>query len=256
MKLQVKTAVAISFCAFSAFGASPAGREAIVGSPIQSFVKQSGTTIDHFVRQSDGVTALAAVEYEGLYLPAAKAERHGRSVIISVPGLPPVTLTESDGPQRLTVSTETSTLGRWFFTGNEASRVEFATAAMDAAADKLASAQCRTVFTNFKNADGKTLQEVLDGYGVSATTYLTSWAQFNNGSNNSLCTSSGSSFPIYTSPGSRSIWVCSQFVTVQRSTPGYAAVLMIHEELHSLGLRENPPSSAEITNAVQDACGN
>ena len=112
------------------------------------------------------------------------------------------------------------------------------------------------VFSAFKNADGKTLQEVLDGYGVSASTYLTSWEQFNNGTNTNLCTSSGSSFPIYTSQGSRAIWVCSQFVALQRGTPGYAAVLMIHEELHSLGLGENPPSSGEITSAVQDACGN
>ena len=529
MKLQLTAAVTLSLFVFSAFGASTANPELAGNTRAQSFAKVSGSTIDHFVRTTDGVTALAAVDYAGLYLPAAKAERHGRSVTISAPGLPTVTLAESDGPQRLTVSTEKAVLARWFFAGEVPTRVELATGhsliftshgkkvreqltghgadgkndvefnagysqgvyhpvlldliagqlglgddwtaglvirsnesgsvyairrttgeavalavrggtvnviydmtgvpllydidlaeqfypagpevahiprrilisadgrteleapqspegsigsawmselsthgpvsisvrlrsagsttaptvhaqkysikpqlyqicdttyvctywdggssctitnyycdagngtgecyifntcndtgggtgclslgcgdsgsggtgtggashpnnhitradlqlavdtAMDAATEKLTNSQCTAVFSAFKNADGKTLQEVLDSYGVSANTYMTSWEQFNNGINTSLCTSSGSSFPIYTSPGSRSIWVCSQFVATQRNTPGYAAVLIIHETLHSLGLGENPPSSGEITNAVQNACGN
>jgi hypothetical protein len=34
-----------------------------------------------------------------------------------------------------------------------------------------------------------------------------------------------------------------------------AAALIIHEELHSLGLAENPPSSAAITDRVISRCG-
>jgi hypothetical protein len=127
--------------------------------------------------------------------------------------------------------------------------------AMDDAATKLDSAQCRTVFTKYTAPDGRTLQQVLDSYGVSSITYLTSWIQFNDGTHESRC-STGSTYPIYTTPGSRSIWACLQFVSVQHGTPGYAADLIIHEELHSLGLGEDPPSSADITRAVQDACGN
>ncbi len=526
MRIHLQIAATLSLFAFSAFGASPASPELTAGTRVQSFAKESGSTIDHFARATNGVTALAAVEYAGLYLPAAKAERHGRSVVISAPGLPMVTLAESDGPQRLTVSTEKAVLARWFFAGDVPARVELATGhsliftshgtkvrerltghgtddksgvefdtgysrgvyhpvvldliagqlglgddwtdhivirpnetgsvyairskmgetvafavrggtvnviydvtgipmlydidlaeqfypagpelahvprrilvsadgraewdapqspegsmgsawmaeqskhgpgqitvrlrnvvpsvappvysqkysmkpelyqicdtsyvctywdggssctttvyycdagtgtgecyifgtcndtgggtgclsmgcggsgsggtgdathpndhvvradlqsavdnAMDAAADKLTNAQCLTVFTKFKNAQGQTLQQVLDGYGVSASTYLTSWVQFNDGTNTSKC-STGSTYPIYTTPGSRSVWVCSQFVSTQHSTPGYAADLMIHEELHSLGLGEDPPSSAQITRDVQDACGN
>jgi hypothetical protein len=518
----------MTFFAFSVFGASPGSRDINGGTSFRSFAKWSGSTIDHFVRAADGAPALQAVEYAGLYLPAAKAERHGRTVVISAPGLPPVTLNETDGPQRLTVSTDKATLGRWFFAGDVPARVEFATghslnftvhgkkvrervtghgaegtkelefdqgygrgvyhpvildlvagqlglgedwtaqtvirsnesgsvytirrstgdavafavrggavnviydvsgtpilydidlseqfypagpdvahvprrilvsadgraeweapqspegsigsawmperpthgptsialrmrnlgstaaaltvhaqkhsvkpelyqicdtsyictywdggssctttvyyceagtgtgecyifdtcsdtgggtgclslgcgdsggtvqgdsthpndhitradlqsavdSAMDGAADKLANAQCSTVLTKYTNADGTTAQQVLDRYGVSASTYLTSWIQFNDGTNYSKCTSTGSAYPIYTTPGSRSVWVCSQFVTTQRNTPGYAADLMIHEMLHSLGLGEDPPSSAEITRSVQDACGN
>jgi hypothetical protein len=33
-------------------------------------------------------------------------------------------------------------------------------------------------------------------------------------------------------------------------------VVIIHELLHTLGLRENPPSSAQITKQVRRRCGN
>lgn len=522
-----KTAVAISLFTVTAFGASSSRERLADGPSVKSLTYHSGKTVDHYTRGNDGSPVLDAVEYEGLYLQAATARRHGRSVVIAVPNLPNVTLTESDGAQRLTVGTDAGVLGRWFFAGESPARVELATghslifsthgakireklvgrggdanseiefdqgygrgvyhpvildlvanqlglgddwtarisirpnetrslysvvrqtgepvafvvrggnvnvvydatgkpimydidlaeqfypagpevahvprrilitsdsraeweapqspdgsigsawmperpehgpaevrvrlrqvqsvpvnvmrdnrlvvkpelyqicdtttvcvywdggsdcttsnyycdagtgtgecyifgtcnsggstgcfslscggdsggstktdtshpndhiirldmqqavdSAMDGASTKLGNDQCTAVFTKFKNAAGKTMQEVLDGYGVSAATYLTSWMQFNDGRNTSQCTSNGSNYPIYTSPGSRSIWVCVEFVATQRNGPGYAADLLIHEELHSLGLGENPPSSGEITSAVQSACGN
>jgi hypothetical protein len=36
--------------------------------------------------------------------------------------------------------------------------------------------------------------------------------------------------------------------------PGYAAVIVIHEALHTLGLPENPPTSEEITARVRERC--
>jgi hypothetical protein len=36
---------------------------------------------------------------------------------------------------------------------------------------------------------------------------------------------------------------------------GFAAVIVLHEALHSLGLEENPPSSEEITYRVMARCG-
>jgi len=41
---------------------------------------------------------------------------------------------------------------------------------------------------------------------------------------------------------------------VQRSEPGVAESLVIHEVLHTLGLGENPPASVEITRRVEARC--
>jgi hypothetical protein len=41
----------------------------------------------------------------------------------------------------------------------------------------------------------------------------------------------------------------------QHRDPGVAAALTIHEELHSLGLSENPPTSQAITAQVIARCG-
>ena len=50
--------------------------------------------------------------------------------------------------------------------------------------------------------------------------------------------------------------VCgARFVETQFSDPGFAAALVIHEELHVLGLGENPPSAREITARVVARCG-
>jgi hypothetical protein len=59
-----------------------------------------------------------------------------------------------------------------------------------------------------------------------------------------------------TEPGSRVIRVCPRrFRERQLQSPGFAAALIIHEELHSLGLGENPPDSKEITQQVIARCG-
>jgi hypothetical protein len=56
--------------------------------------------------------------------------------------------------------------------------------------------------------------------------------------------------------GSRAVFICSsRFDTQRRREPGLAAAVVIHEELHSLGLAENPPTSEEITFAVLAHCG-
>jgi len=49
------------------------------------------------------------------------------------------------------------------------------------------------------------------------------------------------------------VFVCgTSFQTLAR---GARANALIHEMLHTLGLRENPPSSAEITRRVTERCG-
>ena len=59
----------------------------------------------------------------------------------------------------------------------------------------------------------------------------------------------------YTAPGNRVIWICGErFADRFASSARRGAVLLIHELLHTLGLGENPPSSAAITDAVARRC--
>jgi hypothetical protein len=53
--------------------------------------------------------------------------------------------------------------------------------------------------------------------------------------------------------GGAAVFVCeTSFRTLSR---GARANALIHEMLHTLGLRENPPSSAEISRRVAERCG-
>ena len=59
-----------------------------------------------------------------------------------------------------------------------------------------------------------------------------------------------------TIPGSSVVFLCSErFRDRARRWPSYAANILIHEELHTLGLEENPPSSEQITLRVVNRCG-
>ena len=58
-----------------------------------------------------------------------------------------------------------------------------------------------------------------------------------------------------TGQGSRVVYVCGrQFAFVDGNNPGQTEAFLIHEELHSLGLGENPPSPKEITARVLAMC--
>ena len=81
-----------------------------------------------------------------------------------------------------------------------------------------------------------------------------SWLNFYDGYGLPRCADRGTLAS--TSPGSRIVYICSpQFREKQLRTPGLAAAIIIHEELHSLGLGENPPSSQAITARVIARCG-
>lgn len=125
-------------------------------------------------------------------------------------------------------------------------------AVQDAAA-RLASPSCREVFSDFRDGRGNTLQQNLDALGVSGSGYL-QWTLFYDGSGKPIC--ERRDILAATAPGSRAIFVCvSQFSLIAKSQPGLAAALVIHEELHSLGLGENPPDSRSITTQVIARCG-
>jgi hypothetical protein len=51
------------------------------------------------------------------------------------------------------------------------------------------------------------------------------------------------------------IHVCGQRIVQFAVTTKGAEILLIHELLHALGLGENPPTSARITDAVMHRCG-
>jgi hypothetical protein len=121
------------------------------------------------------------------------------------------------------------------------------------AADKLADSSCREVFSDFRDSAGRTMRENLDTLGVSPQGYL-DHILFYNGYGYSRC-DPRSTFAS-TSPGSHVVYICApQFLEKQHRDPGQAAALIIHEELHSLGLGEDPPSSKEITARVIARCG-
>jgi hypothetical protein len=126
------------------------------------------------------------------------------------------------------------------------------TAVRDARA-KLSGSSCALIFSDYRDSSGRTLQENLDRVGRTGGDYL-EWLNFYNGAGKARCVDRGTLAS--TSPGSRVVYVCSpQFTERQHREPGLAAALVIHEELHSLGLAENPPSSQAITAQVVSRCG-
>jgi hypothetical protein len=124
--------------------------------------------------------------------------------------------------------------------------------ALGGAAQRLDRPRCQAVLDAFTDAQGRPLRAALDTTGLSAPAYL-SVLVFYDGAHQSRC--ERGDIPALTAVGSRVIWVCPEtFRRVARRDPGIAEMILIHEALHSLGLGENPPSSAEITSRVWAAC--
>lgn len=127
------------------------------------------------------------------------------------------------------------------------------TAALQDAGAKLETAACREVFSDFRDARGETLTAKLERLGQTPRSYL-DLVMLYEGEGLTRC--SNREILASTTPGSRAVYVCGrQFAQRQRRAPGLAADILIHEELHSLGLEENPPASTEITARVVARCG-
>jgi hypothetical protein len=125
--------------------------------------------------------------------------------------------------------------------------------AVERAVKKLAVESCREVFDDYRDAEGRTLRENLQTAGQTEAGYL-QWTLFYDGSGTRSCEQR--STYAWTKPNSHVVFVCTeQFRAVAARDPELAAVLIIHEELHSLGLGENPPDSKEITARVISGCG-
>jgi hypothetical protein len=117
---------------------------------------------------------------------------------------------------------------------------------------KLSGSSCALIFSDYRDSTGRTLQENLDAAGRTGGIYL-EWLNFYDGAGKARCADRGTLAS--TSPGSRVVYVCSaQFTEKQHREPGLTAALIIHEELHALGLSENPPTSQAITAQVVSRC--
>ena len=121
------------------------------------------------------------------------------------------------------------------------------------AAVKLRKPECRSVLSDFADAGGRRLSEILEERRMGAGEFLASLI-FVDGRAAPLCQSG--KVAAGANPGSIFIGVCKEtFARVQADDPGLATNVVIHEMLHALGLGENPPTSEEITSQVVKRCG-
>jgi len=119
---------------------------------------------------------------------------------------------------------------------------------------RLRDPECQQVFSDFRDAEGRPLREKLEATGQTGAGYLSSRIFFADGSGARACQSSENL--AVTNPGSAVVFVCArQFRERVFRDPAWVEAALIHEELHSLGLGENPPSSLEINEQVARRCG-
>jgi len=124
---------------------------------------------------------------------------------------------------------------------------------LEEAARRLSDSRCQEVLADFADGSGRRLDENLHAIGQSMPAYL-GLVLFYDGTATEPC--ENERVLAWTSPGSRAVHVCwSQFAYWQRANPGYAATIIIHEALHTLGLRESPPTPGAITAKVMERCG-
>ena len=125
-------------------------------------------------------------------------------------------------------------------------------AALRRAAWHLSAPACQGVLSEFQDANGRTLQAVLDETGQSSASHMAGLF-FYDGSQMPQC--KNWSTLAFTSPGSRVIVVCpTQFRSQERRNASDVDVVIIHETLHTLGLGENPPTSQYISARVFSRC--
>lgn len=134
---------------------------------------------------------------------------------------------------------------------------------------KLESPTCRMVFSDFADSEGRSLRSNLETRGETAADLMRRLT-FLNGSGESPCKHDG--VLAFTTPRTTGISICGPaFRKALRNQPDLAANILIHEELHSLGLQElsrfarppmrqekngnRPPTSSEINDGVAARCG-
>ncbi len=135
------------------------------------------------------------------------------------------------------------------------------------ALEKLKQPECRGLFADLRDARGTTLEEVLRGESGNVTEHLLRLS-FRDGSGDATCAGGVAAF---TRPGSLVVFLClSRFQGLVRRDRFRAGNVLIHEELHTLGLpearrgaeardlarTENPlMTSSQINDLVASRCG-
>ena len=129
-------------------------------------------------------------------------------------------------------------------------REAFRRAALEAQR-KLARRECREVFHDFRDLAGKPLTDTLDRFDVTPEAFF-GRLLFVDGTGAFACESHTTL--ALTSPGNHAITICASFGPIALRDVSYAADVLIHEELHALGLGENPPASTAITFRARSRC--
>jgi hypothetical protein len=124
------------------------------------------------------------------------------------------------------------------------------TVAVRDAVSRLRDGRCQQVLDDFTAQEGRSLREALGPSTPDA--YLLRLVvrdgEIPLGSGH--CAVAGSA--AFTTNGA-AVFVCG--TSFRRLTRGARANALIHEMLHTLGLRENPPTSTEIARRVRARCG-
>jgi hypothetical protein len=119
------------------------------------------------------------------------------------------------------------------------------------AAQRLERPECGEVLSDFSDVDGRTIREKLEVTGETPRRYLTR-IRFREVLDRRCDDSKRLAFAIVGSPD---VFVCAtQFWQQYQQYPSYVEALIIHEMMHTLGLRENPPSSMEINAKILNRC--
>ncbi len=133
------------------------------------------------------------------------------------------------------------------------------------ALSKLERPRCRLIFSDFTDSQGRTLQRNLDLRGETGASLL-GRLSFYDGTGGQPCAQTVAL--AFTKPGAGAVFVCGPaFRRALWDRMGLAANILLHEELHCLGLEESaefarpsadrrlPPTSSEINSQVAARCG-
>ena len=128
-------------------------------------------------------------------------------------------------------------------------------AALQGALRRIALPRCQQLLTDISDDEGAPLASRLAASGLTAAAYLAN-LRFVDGEVLQQCHADARRVAV-TTRGSQVIHICGRrFSDVFQAQSADGEVVILHEFLHSLGLGENPPSSAEITRMVERQCSN